>query len=127
MKKIKKDQRAEAFDIVNHVTQCDISYRGGTLKIDVSSIFPDVSDPVMGAYQNYLGGGIAGSIQGAAMFTPDELSEKDQVTFHALLERIKRYFYELNQGGGDEYMHENYTGPDAGGYDAVQRMPKSAY
>lgn len=115
----KKDMRAF---IVEHVTACDISYRGGTLKIDVSELFPRVDDAIMGAYQNYLGGGIAGAITGAAMFSPDELSKKDQKTFFALKEEIKKYFFELNNGGGDEYMQENY-----GTYENNQRLPLSGY
>lgn len=114
--------------IRDHVIHCDISYRGGTLKVDVSDIFPDVSKPIMGASQNYLGGGIAGCINGGAMFSPDELkTKKDRALFEALLEGCKRYFYDVNHGGGDEYMHDNVVGPDAGGYEAVQRLPRSAY
>jgi len=93
--------------IENNTIDCDISYRGGTLKVNVSELFPEVENAVMGAYQNYLGGGIAGSIVGAAQFEPSELSKKDQVTFYELKEVIKKYFYDLNQGGGDDYMVEN--------------------
>jgi hypothetical protein len=93
--------------IENNTIDCDISYRGGTLKVDVGELFPNVENAVMGAYQNYLGGGIAGSIVGAAQFEPSELSKKDQVTFYELKEVIKKYFYDLNQGGGDDYMVEN--------------------
>jgi hypothetical protein len=93
--------------IENHTIDCDVSYRGGTLKVDVSELFPEVSDAVMGAYQNYLGGGMAGQIIGAAKFDPSELNKKDQKVFYELKEVIKKYFYDLNQGGGDEYMVEN--------------------
>jgi len=102
-----KNKIADAFDIEAHIIKCNVSYRGGTLKIDVSELFPNVEEAVMGSYQNYLGGGIAGSIVGGAMFEPSELSEKEQKIFHALKERIKKYFYDLNAGGGDEYMVEN--------------------
>ena len=93
------------------------------MKIDVSSVFPDVSEPVMGAYQNYLGGGIAGAVVGAAMFDPDEeLNAKERKIFEGLKEKIKRYFYELNDGGGDEYMVENVNS-----YEQNQTLPTSAY
>lgn len=125
--KNKKNKIADAFEIEAHIIECDVSYRGGTLKVDVSELFPTVDEPVMGASQNYLGGGIAGAISGGAMFSPDELTAKEQAVFHALLERIKQYFYAINNGGGDEYMQEEVTGASAGGYRKNQQMPHSAY
>lgn len=124
---MKKNKRADMFAIDENTIECDISYRGGRLMVNVSSLFPGVDDPRMGASQNYLGGGIAGSISGGAMFDPDELNKADRATFEVLLERIKRHFYDINHGGGDEYMQENHTGPEAGGYEATQKMPNSAY
>lgn len=117
--------------ISENIINQDVSYRGGSLKFSVKEIFPEVSEPVMGAYQNYLGGGIAGAVQGAAMFSPAELSvdrteaEYNEAleTFKEILEAAKRYFYNLNNGGGDDYMQENY-GDD---YDFNQNLPSSAY
>lgn len=125
-----KNKRADEFDIEAHTIDCDISYRGGTLKIDVSSLFPKVAEEgdraIMGAYQNYLGGGMAGSIQSGAMFDSRTLSKRDQATYMALAERIKRHFYNLNNGGGDEYMQENVTGKGApNGYLKNQNLPRS--
>ena len=111
-----------AFNIESHVIDSDISYRGGTLKVDVSEIFPNIDNAVMGAYQNYLGGGIAGAIVGAAQFDPSELTKKDQKIFEVLKDRIKKYFYNLNQGGGDEYMVENVNS-----YNKNQGLPVSGY
>mgnify|MGYP001570367202 FL=1 len=84
--KQKKSRIVEAlnFDIEAHVIEGDVSYRGGTLKIDVSELFPNVENAVMGAYQNYLGGGIAGAIVGGAQFMPEELTAREQKIFHAL-------------------------------------------
>jgi hypothetical protein len=110
----------EEFDVESHVIEGDISYRGGTLKVDVSSVFPNVSNPVMGAYQNYLGGGIAGAIIGGAQFTPDELNEDEKEIFTALLDKIKKYFYSLNNGGGDDYMTENVNS-----FKNNQKLPSS--
>lgn len=114
--------------IEENTIECDVSYRGGSLKVDVSGLF-DTGDEeaVMGAYQNYLGGGIAGAIQIGRMFDISGFSEKDRATYEALADECKRYFYDLNNGGGDEYMQENVTGPHAGGYEAVQRLPVSGY
>jgi hypothetical protein len=104
---------ADSFDVKAHIKNADISYRGGTLKVDVSELFPNVSNPVMGAYQNYLGGGIAGRIVGAAMFTPDELKTKtEKALFNTMLDRMVDAFFDINNGGGDDYM---------------QNLPVSAY
>lgn len=124
-----KNKRADQFDIEANVLEQDISYRGRQLKVDVSSLFPEVENAVMGAYQNYLGGGMPGAIQSGAMFNAALLNKKDQATYRALAERIKRYFYELNNGGGDEYVQENLTGSEApgDGYLKNQNLPRSAY
>ena len=122
-----KNKIADNFNIEEHIINSDISYRGGTLKIDVSELFPNIENAVMGAYQNYIGGGIAGAIVGAAMFDPSELNAKEQKTFFVLKERIKKYFYELNNGGGDEYMQEEVTGAKAGGYSKNQSLSVSVY
>jgi hypothetical protein len=138
MKNIKKNI-ADSFDIEANLIECDVSYRGGTLKVNVSEVFPRLLQKraedgtcdielVMGAYQNYLGGGIAGSIVGASMFNPDELNAREKKIFFALKERIKRFFYDVNNGGGDEYMQENVTGKDAkDGYKKLQALSVSAY
>jgi len=115
-------QKAKELDLEEHVMPgSEISYRGGQLKIDVSEVFPGVSEPIMGAYQNYLGGGIAGAVVGGAMFVPEEeLKTKSELrAFHILEERIKKYFYEVNNGGGDEYMQE-----EVNTYEQNQQMPK---
>lgn len=116
--------RAEWFEFFeDHTIRCEVSYRGGGIEIDASSLFED--DAKITAYQNYLGGGIAGSIQSDANFTPEDDAQVQLLAEAA--ENLKRYFYSLNEGGGDEYMHDEVTGPDAGGYEALQKLSKSAY
>lgn len=104
--------------------ETDISYRGGSLKVDATGLFPSLGRrAVVGAYQNYLGGGIAGAIVGAAMFMPGELTAADEREyFDDVIEACKIHFHELNNGGGDEYMQENY-----GGYEFNQNLPVSGY
>lgn len=120
--KNKRNKIADEFDIESNIIECNISYRGGTLKVNVSEIFPNVSEPIMGAYQNYLGGGIAGAVVGGAMFSPDELNEKERKVFEVLNERIKKFFYNVNAGGGDDYMVENVNS-----YKRNQNLPVSGY
>lgn len=126
MIKIKNKAQAKEF-IQNNVIDADISYRGGSLKVDVSEIFNTGDEPaIMGAYQNYLGGGIAGSIQTGRQFDISGFNKSQRATYELLAEACKRYFYDLNNGGGDEYMQENVTGSDAkDGYDRLQKMPAS--
>ena len=120
---------ADAYNFVlDNVQDADISYRGGSLKVDVSDLFETGDEPaVMGAYQNYLGGGIAGSIQCGRMFDISDFTPDQMDQYNLLAEACKRYFYDCNNGGGDDYMQENVTGSEAGGYEATQRLPVSGY
>lgn len=109
--------------VKENVIKTDISYRGGTLEVDASELFPSLGcTAIVGAYQNYLGGGMAGAIVGAAQFHPGELNARERKIFGAVLEACKLYFYELNNGGGDQYMQENYNS-----FDFNQGLPVSAY
>lgn len=121
----------------NNIKDCDISYRGGVLKVDISGLLTDKSneniaeageEAIAGASQNYLGGGIAGSITSGRMFDTALLTKGDQKKYLDIAEALKRYFYHLNNGGGDDYMQENVTGAGAkNGYEALQKMPVSGY
>lgn len=120
-------QKAMQF-IQNHLISEDISYRGGSLKVDVSELFNTGDEPaIMGAYQNYLGGGMAGSIQTGRQFDISGFNKKDLEKYQAMAEACKRYFYNLNNGGGDDYMQNEVTGQEAGGFDRLQKLPASAY
>ena len=55
--------------IEDNTIRCEVSYRGGGIEIDVSELF-GIEDAKVSAYQNYLGGGMAGSIQSNANFEP---------------------------------------------------------
>ncbi len=105
--------------IEKNTMSCDASGRGGTLKVDVSELFPDIEDAVMGAYQNYLGGGMLGAIVGATMFDPSELNKKDQAVFEEIKEDIKKYFHEITNHEDDEW--------EAASYEQNQRRAVSAY
>jgi len=122
--------------IEGNIVKCDVSYRGGSLVVDVSGLLSDESNEAIyeagerttaGAYQNYLGGGIAGSIQAGRNFDVSLLTQEDQKEWSTIEEALKRFFYDVNEGGGDEYMHDNVTGPKAGGYEEVQKLPASGY
>lgn len=125
MIKITNKKQAREF-IEAHTVNADISYRGGSLKVDVSELFNTGDEPaIMGAYQNYLGGGIAGAIQTGRQFDISGFSKKDLKVYEIMAEACKRYFYDLNNGGGDDYMQENVTGGGSKGYKKLQKMPAS--
>jgi hypothetical protein len=123
--KLKTDADIKVY-LISHVLEEDISYRWWTLKIDVSELFPYISnyydETVVWAYQNYLGGGIAGCIVWTATFQIDALHTKDVPLFRKILEETKKLFFEINNWGGDEYMQSlNLT------YENNQKWPVSAY
>jgi hypothetical protein len=106
--------------IEDHTMQdSNFSERGGSLKVDAGYLFPYIDDAVVGAYQNYLGGGMLGRIVGAAMFMPDELHKKDLPKFNKLLDACKRYIHEQTNHIGDEWEEQTYI--------QNQSMPVSAY
>jgi hypothetical protein len=109
--------------IEDHTMECDYTRRGGNLKVDVSELFPGIDNAVMGAYQNYLGGGMLGAVCGGAMFTPDQLSKKDQKRFHEILEAIKKYFYFITNEEAVDWDEWSKSGS----YEEQQRRPASAY
>lgn len=102
--------------IENHTLRCEASYRGGGIEIDCSVLF-DIPDAKMAAYQNYLGGGMLGSIQTNANFTPE--NKKQEKIYLALAEALKKYFHELTNHEGDEW--------ESASYEENQNRPVSAY
>ena len=104
-----KTKKIDYFDFINkNLINCDISYRGGSMKIDVSDLFNTGNESaIMGAYQNYLGGGIAGSIQTGRMFDISGFSEEDLNIYEELEEACKRWFYDQNNGGVDQQMRNH--------------------
>lgn len=114
---------AETF-IAGHIIRADVSDRGGQVVVDVSDLFPEIPKDraQIGAFQNYLGGGIAGSIQAGAKFHSSELSIDNRQKLRELETAVKSYFFELNNGGGDEYMQSLDRD-----FEDNQRMPVSGY
>lgn len=119
MKKLKANSKKVDFInfIEKNTLRCEVSYRGGGIEIDVSGLFGNGCK--MTAYQNYLGGGIAGAICSDCNW---EVPQKHYKLFDRMRGELKEYFYSLNGGGGDEYMVENINS-----YMQNQSLPKSAY
>lgn len=113
--------KVDSFNIEDNIVSCDASYRGGCLKVDVSSIFTTTGEQmIMGAYQNYLGGGLRGSIQGGSMFRPIKSEEK---RFEQMKEKIKRYFHNITNSE-EESMNDEWNTMS---YEKNQVMPVSVY
>lgn len=107
--------------IEENLYSCDVSHRWGSIKVDVSSLFPEIQDeqPIMGASQNYLGGGMLWSISSWAMFDWRNLTPKNQEIYRELAEEIKRYMHEMTNHVGDEWEEATY--------ESTQTRPNSAY
>lgn len=102
LEKIKKQDYQKFLE--KNIIECDISSRGGILKINVSSLFPNIENLVMGVYQNYIGNEIKKMTVGANVFKPAKLTKKQRKVFYELEEAIKKFFCNLKGDDGDEYM-----------------------
>jgi hypothetical protein len=111
----------DSFDIDSNIISCDASHRGGGMRVDVSSIFtPTGEKMIMGAYQNYLGGGMRGAVQGGSMFKP---VSKEIARGKKIMEKIKRYYHDITNSEEDSMNDEWNTTS----YEQNQKMPMSAY
>jgi hypothetical protein len=90
----------------------EISSRGGGIEISLDTLgFKGVR---MTAYQNYLGGGMLGSI--ASDCTISDWEEHDKLK--RIADQLRKYFHSLTNPEG------TYEGMS---YEKNQRMPVSAY
>ncbi len=105
------------FNIEKNIIRIDAGRRGGGIEIDVSSLFGE--DCKMSAYQNYLGGGLLGSVQSDINFMPSEEQKADVLE---LAERLKRYFHDITNEEASEYDEWNEMS-----YEQNQNMPTSGY
>lgn len=94
----------------------EASGRGGGIEINCNELF-GYDDARMSAYQNYLGGGMLGSIQANANFNP--MNTKESKLYYELSEALKRYFHDLTNHEDDEW--ESAT------FEQNQNRPESAY
>lgn len=92
-----------------HIKDIDASRRGGTIKVDVSELFDvEDEDAIIGAYQNYLGGGMLGAVQFGSMFAP---TEEQAELFATFKEAVKKVFHEITNteaGEWDEWAESSY-------------------
>lgn len=103
--------------IEDNTIRVEASHRGGGIEIDLSDLL-GIDGAKMTAYQNYLGGGMLGSIQNSYNFQ-DGLNEKQAATLTKISEELNRYFHDITNHAGDEY--------ESASYEQGQRRPASAY
>jgi hypothetical protein len=111
--------------IENNTKRADISYRGGGIEIDVTSLLPRTSEEnggdsvLMTAYANYLGGGLMGSVQSDMNVEPT--TAKEQKIADEMAEVLKRYFLNVSNEGN---MKDEWNTMI---YEKNQVMPNSGY
>lgn len=113
--------------IENNIIRLDASGRGGGIEIDLSELLckknGNYTDKYEGyrmtAYQNYLGGGMLGSIQNDYSFNRDELSKIDNALVDKITLELNRYFHSLTNHEGDEWEETSFS--------ECQTRPTSAY
>lgn len=113
--------------IEDHTLRLEATRRGGGIEIDVDPLFAD--DDVFGyplrisAYQNYLGGGLLGSIQNSLNFDSSELlASADQKRLLEVCDDLRQYFHDVTNEMAGEY--DEWAEAD---YESVQTRPESAY
>lgn len=95
--------------IESNIVDIDCGYRGGKLSINASELFDYIDNPIIGAYQNYLGGGMLGAVVGGASFEPSELkTKKDRKVFDKMLDACKRYLHNQTNHVDDEWENASF-------------------
>ncbi len=108
--------------IEDHTLRCEASYRGGGIEIDATDYLSTKNRTYelrMTAYQNYLGGGMLGSVQGSIEGRLREYPKSIQAKALKLNEQLKRYFHNLTNHEDDEW--------EAATFEENQNRPESAY
>jgi hypothetical protein len=106
--------------IENNTLRIEASRRGGGIEIDVSDIFEEGCK--MTAYQNYLGGGLLGSIGSDYNFKNIELTADKDEELKYMQEVLKRYFHYITNEEAGEYDEWNSSS-----FESVQKRSESAY
>lgn len=103
--------------IEENTLRCEASYRGGGIEIDLEPLLG--GDYAMTAYQNYLGGGMLGSVQNSYSFDVSKLGKRNQAKLEKVTDALNRYFHNLTNHSEDEWESTDY--------ESGQLRPASAY
>jgi hypothetical protein len=91
----------------------EASGRGGEIEIDLKPLLMRLDEPKMTAYQNYLGGGMLGSIQTNCNFKIELLCKSKQAKIYKMADALARYFHDLTNHDGDEWESTSFEGVQA--------------
>jgi len=96
--------------IEDNISSIDVSHRWGTIKVNVSSLFPEIiHEPcIMWSSQNYLWGGMLWSIGSGSMFDTRDLTPEHYELYKQLAEEIKKFHHELTNHSDDEFESQTY-------------------
>lgn len=109
--------------IENNTLRLEASRRGGGIEIDATEYLGAKYPLQMTAYQNYLGGGMTGSVLGSIEVQLRDYPKTIQTKALKLNEALKRYYYNISNemvGGYDEWATSE-------SYEAQQARPSEAY
>ena len=105
--------------IKNNTLRCEVSSRGGGIEIDLAELLPEVENPLISVYQNYLGGGLLGKVVSNCNFNYKKLPEDQKQIVEDLSEQLKIYYHDMTNPPEDTWEHQDYI--------KNQSMPASAY
>ena len=94
--------------VVGAVIRQELSYRGGGIEIDLGVFTPSWEGERMSAYQNYLGGGMLGSIQNDCTIDNWQFTQIIGLTLTDIGEELKKYMHELTNHSNDEWECQSY-------------------
>lgn len=92
-----------------------ISNRGGGVEVDLGFVSEDFEGEKMSAYQNYLGGGMLGSIANDSTIS----NWKSNIELVKVAKHLSKYLYKATNGTADEWSE--------GSFEEVQKRSLSAY
>jgi len=105
--------------IAKNTLRCEASGRGGGIEINLKPLLMRLDEPKMTSYQNYLGGGMLGSIGNSYNFDRSELDKEEKDLIERLADALNRHFHDLTNHDGDEWESASFEG--------VQVRSQSAY
>ena len=99
----------------------EASHRGGGIEIDATEYLGEKYPLKMTAYQNYLGGGMAGAIAGSIEGHLRDYPKSIQAKALKLNEALKQYFYNITNDIVEDY--DQWAASES--YEAQQARPVS--
>lgn len=94
--------------IEDNTIRCEASHRGGGIEINLDELLDSDKGYKMTAYQNYLGGGMLGSIGNSYNFDLKALNKNEQVKVEVITDKLNRYYHGLTNHEEDEWESATY-------------------